>query len=78
MAADAGVEIRKTLLDGKAFQKVLNHARKTKPWLLVVGRIGIHSAKDETELGSNTDNLLRNAPVRHAAHDASRVSPSST
>ena len=62
MAADAGVEIRKTLLDGKAFQKVLNHARKTSPWLLVVGRSGIHSAKGETELGSNTENLLRNAP----------------
>ncbi len=62
MAAEAGVEIRKTLLDGKAFQKVLNHARKTNPWLLVIGRIGIHSPKDETDLGSNTDNLFRNAP----------------
>lgn len=62
MAAAAGVEITKTLLDGKAFQKVLNHARKTNPWLLVVGRIGIHSAKEETDLGSNTDNLFRNAP----------------
>jgi hypothetical protein len=62
MAAEAGVEIQKTLLDGKAFQKVLNHARKTNPWLLIVGRIGIHSAKEETDLGSNTDNLFRNAP----------------
>jgi nucleotide-binding universal stress UspA family protein len=62
MAAEAGVAITKTLLDGKAFQKVLNHARKTNPWLLVVGRIGIHSAKEETDLGSNTDNLFRNAP----------------
>jgi len=62
MAADAGVEIQKTLLDGKAFQKVLNHARKTNPWLLVIGRIGIHSAKEETDLGSNTDNLFRNVP----------------
>ena len=62
MAAAAGVEITKTLLDGKAFQKVLNHARKTNPWLLVVGRIGIHSAKEETDLGSNTDNLFRNVP----------------
>ena len=61
MAAEVGVEIQKTLLDGKAFQKVLNHARKTKPWLLVVGRIGIHSAKEETDLGSNTENLFRNA-----------------
>ena len=62
MAAAAGVEIQKTLLDGKAFQKVLNHARKTNPWLLIVGRIGIHSVKEETDLGSNTDNLFRNAP----------------
>jgi nucleotide-binding universal stress UspA family protein len=62
MAAAAGIEITKTLLDGKAFQKVLNHARKTNPWLLVLGRIGIHSPKEETDLGSNTDNLFRNAP----------------
>ncbi len=62
MAAEVGVTIQKTLLDGKAFQKVLNHARKTNPWLLVVGRIGIHSPKEETDLGSNTDNLFRNSP----------------
>ncbi len=62
MAAAVGVEIQKTLLDGKAFQKVLNHARKTSPWLLVVGRTGIHSGKDETDLGSNTANLFRSAP----------------
>ena len=62
MAREAGIEIHKTLLDGKAFQKILNHARKTEPWLLVVGRTGIHSAKDENELGSNTENLFRNSP----------------
>ena len=62
MAAEAGFEIHKTLLDGKAFQKILNHARKIEPWLVVVGRTGIHSAKDEDELGSNTENLFRNCP----------------
>src|SRR5258705_10641205 len=62
MAAEVVVTIQKTLLDGKAFQKVLNHVRKAEPWLLVLGRIGIHSPKDETDLGSNTDNLFRNAP----------------
>ncbi|HSD11427.1 MAG TPA: universal stress protein, partial [Candidatus Binatia bacterium] len=62
IAAQAGVEIQKTLLDGKAFQKILNHARKTEPWLLVVGRTGIHSASDEHELGSNSENLFRNSP----------------
>jgi len=63
MAAEAGVEIHKTLLDGKAFQKVLNHARKDRA--LAAGRrrvTGIHSAKDEAELGSNTENLFRNSP----------------
>ncbi len=62
MAGEAGVAVGKTLLDGKPFQKILDHARKTNPWLLVVGRIGVHSAKDETGLGSNTENILRAAP----------------
>ncbi len=62
MAAEAGVSIKKTLLDGKPFQKILDHARKTSPWLLVLGRIGVHSPKDETGLGSNAENVLRAAP----------------
>lgn len=61
MAAEEGVTIKKTLLDGKPFQKVLDHARKTNPWLIVVGRIGVHSPKDETGLGSNAENILRGA-----------------
>ncbi|HXT22455.1 MAG TPA: universal stress protein, partial [Thermoanaerobaculia bacterium] len=62
MAREAGVECSKTLLDGKCFQKVLDHARKSKPWVLVMGRLGVHSAADATGLGSNTENLLRLAP----------------
>src|SRR5215203_3964164 len=61
MANEAGVEIKKTLLDGKPFQKILDHARKTNPWLIVMGRIGVHSPKDETGLGSNAENVLRGA-----------------
>src|SRR5580765_1791445 len=59
MAAEQGVELKKTLLDGKAYQKILDHVRKTHPWLLVLGRIGVHSGPEETSLGSNTENLLR-------------------
>jgi nucleotide-binding universal stress UspA family protein len=59
MAAEQGVEMKKTLLDGKAYQKILDHTRKTHPWLLVLGRIGVHSGPEETSLGSNTENLLR-------------------
>jgi hypothetical protein len=62
MASEAGVVIKKTLLDGKPFQKILDHARKTTPWLIVLGRIGVHSPKDETGLGSNAENVLRAAP----------------
>jgi nucleotide-binding universal stress UspA family protein len=61
MGAETGVEIKKTLLDGKPFQKILDHARKTNPWLIVMGRIGVHSPKDETGLGSNAENVLRAA-----------------
>lgn len=57
-----GVEVSKTLLDGKAFQKVLQRARDVNPWLLIVGRIGVHSEKDESGLGSNSENLLRLCP----------------
>jgi nucleotide-binding universal stress UspA family protein len=62
MANEAGVEIKKTLLDGKPFQKIIDYARKTSPFLIVLGRIGVHSPKDETALGSNVENILRGAP----------------
>jgi len=62
MVSESGVTIKKTLLDGKPFQKILDHARKTNPWLLVLGRIGVHSSKDEKGLGSNVENVLRAAP----------------
>jgi len=62
LARNRGVELGRTLLDGKASQKVLDYVRKTNPWLLVIGRIGVHSAKDETSLGSNSENLLRTCP----------------
>src|SRR6266511_5528515 len=62
MGSEAGIAIKKTLLDGKPFQKILDHARKTNPWLIVLGRIGVHSPADETGLGSNAENILRAAP----------------
>jgi nucleotide-binding universal stress UspA family protein len=62
LAADEGVELAITLLDGKCFEKVLTFVRKEQPWLLILGRVGVHSDADETDLGSNTENLLRLAP----------------
>ena len=54
-------DIKTTLLDGKAFEKVIQYVRKDVPWLLIVGRIGVHSDED-MDIGSNTENLLRAAP----------------
>jgi hypothetical protein len=62
LAADDGVDLSITLLDGKCFEKVLTFARKEQPWLLILGRVGVHSDENEVDLGSNTENLLRLAP----------------
>jgi nucleotide-binding universal stress UspA family protein len=62
MARDEGAEPVKTLLDGKAFQKVLDHVRKVEPWVLVIGRVGVHAGDGEERLGSNAESLLRLAP----------------
>src|SRR3990170_3328246 len=62
LAADEGVDLAITLLDGKCFEKILTFARKEQPWLLILGRVGVHSDENEVDLGSNTENLLRLAP----------------
>lgn len=61
VAADDGVDLKITLLDGKAFEKIIQYIRKQKPWLLVLGRIGVHS-DESMDIGSNAENLLRLAP----------------
>jgi len=62
LAREDGVDLGITLLDGKCFEKVLQYCRTKQPWLLILGRVGVHSDEDETDLGSNTENLLRLAP----------------
>ena len=62
LAREDGVGLGITLLDGKCFEKVLQYCRRRAPWLLILGRIGVHSDEDEMDLGSNTENLLRLAP----------------
>ena len=61
IAETEGVDLKVTLLDGKAFEKMIQYARREKPWLMVLGRIGVHSDED-MDIGSNTENLLRQAP----------------
>ncbi len=61
IAEEEGVDLKITLLDGKAFEKMLQYVRREEPWLLVLGRIGVHSDTD-MDIGSNTENLLRQVP----------------
>ena len=58
IAKAQGVELGTKLLSGKPFEQLLRHTRMTRPWLLVLGRIGVHS-EPGMDLGSATENLLR-------------------
>jgi hypothetical protein len=58
---DEGIECTIRLLDGKVFEKVLQYAREENPYVLILGRIGVHSAAD-MDIGGNTENLLRLVP----------------
>ena len=61
LAKEDGMELKITLLDGKAFEKIVQYVRRERPWLLVMGRIGVHSDPD-MDIGSNAENVLRLAP----------------
>src|SRR5207253_1118450 len=61
LAADAGVELAITLLDGKCFEKILTFARKEQPWLHILGRVGDHCDTNEQDLGSHTGHSVRQA-----------------
>ncbi|MBV8195694.1 MAG: universal stress protein [Candidatus Dormibacteraeota bacterium] len=74
MAAEEGSELPITLLDGKAFERVARYAREREPWLLVCGRIGVHSP-DGMDIGSNTDQLLRAVPCDVLVSSSTFVPP---
>jgi nucleotide-binding universal stress UspA family protein len=61
VAAEDGMKLDITLHAGKAYEKLLAHLRKVKPWMLIVGKIGVHS-DDSMDIGGNAENLLRMAP----------------
>ncbi|MFQ5860210.1 MAG: universal stress protein [Dehalococcoidia bacterium] len=58
VAAAEGVSLTTTLLTGHAAEEVLAYAKRTHPWLLLLGRIGAHS-REEMDIGSVTEHLLR-------------------
>jgi nucleotide-binding universal stress UspA family protein len=70
-------DLKTTLLDGKAFEKIIQYVRKDIPALLIVGRIGVHSDED-MDIGSNTENLLRSAPCNVLVSNRKYVPPIDT
>jgi len=74
LALEDDIELKITLLDGKAFEKIIQYIRREQPWLLVMGRVGVHSDED-MDLGSNTENLLRLAPC-NILFSSQRYTPS--
>ncbi len=58
MAEAAGQRARTTLLEGKPFQRILDHVEEQKPLLLVVGRFGLHRT-EYADMGSTSENLAR-------------------
>ena len=58
IAAKDGVTIETTLLSGKPYEQIINYVARTKPFMLVMGRIGVHAAP-KLDIGSNTENCLR-------------------
>lgn len=55
------IDIKTTLLAGKAYNEILKHIQITKPTLLMIGKFGLHHVP-ESDMGSNAENLLRLAP----------------
>lgn len=61
LAKDHKVETRTCLLEGKPWTALLELSQEIKPWLSIFGRTGLDNDED-TELGSNTENLMNRLP----------------
>jgi nucleotide-binding universal stress UspA family protein len=76
-AAAEGVDLPITLLDGKPFEQLLRFARERRPWLLVAGRIGVHS-DSAMDIGSTTEQLVRLAGCNVLLSSRTHVPPLDT
>ncbi len=58
---EEGLDCTVRLLRGKPLEKILHYARAENPFLLILGRLGIHSAQG-MDIGGASENLLRLVP----------------
>lgn len=61
LAKAEGLDMESTLLPGKPFEQIKQYVIKQNAWLLICGRIGVHSEPD-MDIGSNCENLMRSVP----------------
>ena len=61
MAEKEGAEVDSELLSGKPYDEMLKWLEGKNVALLALGKVGVHSC-DGLDIGSNAENLLRNAP----------------
>lgn len=61
MAKREGVEIDYEVLSGKPYDEILKWIEQKEISLLILGKVGVHSADGELDIGSNSENLLRAA-----------------
>lgn len=60
LAKENGYAIETKLLSGKAHDEIIKYVRSTSPFLLIVGKTGVHSVPG-LDIGSTTENCLREA-----------------
>ena len=68
------VPIKTQILVGKPFQVILQWAKELTPAMLVLGRHGAHRI-DQTQIGSQADNLIRLAPCNVLLTSATGIKP---
>lgn len=61
MAGASGVNLKTTLLSGKASAEIIRYCHAKRPFILALGRTGAH-AVPSLDIGSVTENCLREAP----------------
>ncbi len=60
VAKDFEIEISAELLSGKPYTELIKYAKKEKPFILMMGKTGVH-ADQELEIGSASEKTLRSA-----------------
>ena len=73
MGKAEGVEVKSTLLAGKAYDEIHKYLANDPPSLLVVGRFGAHKT-EEQDIGNTAENLLRLAPCNVLVTGSSNAS----